>query len=123
MFSPSNNNYSFVVYYPFIKLIFKISRLVAITEGNGVTIKIILDLITVLLMCVSSVLELINALDYIQSTRLALINYSKDVAAMLVLMSLTKCKTLSYNLKLHLYFSIVTLFQMGIIHSPVDGSH
>lgn len=99
MFSPSNNNSSFVVYYPFIKLIFKISRLVAITEGNGVTIKIILDLITVLLMCVSSVLELINALDYIQSTRLALINYSKDVAAMLVLMSLTKCKKLSYNLK------------------------
>ena len=81
-----------MVYLPFIKLCFRVCQSAAITEGNFVRIKVILEVLTVCIIGVSFMLEIINLLDYIQGTRLALINYSEWVAALLIIMCLTRRK-------------------------------
>ena len=46
--------------------------------------------LAVAFISIAFVLEVVNALDYIQGTRLALINYNKAVAGLLLLMCATK---------------------------------
>ena len=50
------------------------------------------------LIIITFILEVVNALDYIQGTRLALINYNKGVAALLIIMCLTRLFGIPYIL-------------------------
>ena len=65
------------MYYPFVRLAFIVCQHASIVQGNFVRIKVVLETVTVALMSIKFMLEVVNALDYIQETRIALISYSK----------------------------------------------
>ena len=93
----SDVKFSVAVYYPFIALCFKVCQTAAIVQGNFVRVKVIIEVVTVALIGVTFMLEVVNALDYIQGTRLALINYSKWVAGVLLFMCATKLLLLYFK--------------------------
>ena len=112
-----------MVYLPFIKLCYRTCQSAAIIQGNFVRIKVLLEIATICIIGVSFMLEVVNLLDYIQGTRLALINYSPWVAALLILMCLTRRKPCSFKKLLIIFFSFVTLLQMELFHPSVDRSN
>lgn len=69
----------------------------AIVQGNFVRVKVIVEVVTVAVIGVTFMLEVVNALDYIQGTRLALINFSPPVAGMLFFMCITKLMLLYFK--------------------------